>query len=82
MQDAVDLSPIFLDGADSDTRDGEQFGCRPGELGGNGPQGLVTEDAERRHTKSSSFGQTPHAQRLFKRVGLARLLTALSLPAA
>jgi hypothetical protein len=34
VQDAVDLRPIFLDGADSDARDGEQFGCRLGELGG------------------------------------------------
>src|SRR5438067_339008 len=35
VQKSVDLCPVFLDDADSDARDGEQFGGRSGALRGH-----------------------------------------------
>ena len=65
LADSVDLSPVFLDGAYADSRDGEEFCGVCGTPLSNGSQRLIVEDAERRQTPPPRFEQSPGTQRLF-----------------
>src|SRR5262245_23805769 len=65
-QDAGDLRPVFLHGADPNSRDGQQLlGCA-GAAGRESPQCAVAEDSERWHATPPGLDQTPDAQRRFQ----------------
>jgi hypothetical protein len=66
LADSVDLSPVFLDGAYADSRDGEELCSLCGAPLSNGTQRQVAEDAERRHTPPPRFEQSPGTQRFFE----------------
>jgi hypothetical protein len=66
LADSVDLSPVFLDGAYADSRDGEKLSSLCGAPLSNGTQRPVTEDAERRHTPPPSFEQSKCTKRFFE----------------
>src|ERR1700722_11466253 len=66
LTDSVDLSPVFLDGVCADSWDGDKFCSLRGAPLRNGPQRLVAEDSERRHTPPPRFQQSPATQRLFE----------------
>jgi|HubBroStandDraft_6_1064221.scaffolds.fasta_scaffold2289441_1 hypothetical protein len=65
LTDLVDLSPVFLDSVCADSWNGDKLGSLRGAPLRNGPQRLVAEDSERRHTSPTRFYQTPGTQRLF-----------------
>src|SRR3984957_14551048 len=64
LTDLVDLWPVFLDSVCADSWDGDKLGSLRGAPLRNGPQRLVAEDSERRHTSPTRFYQTPGTQRL------------------
>ena len=64
--DPIELSPVFLDGAEADTPDSKQVRSRCGARLSDGSQCLVVEDAERRNTPPPRFVQSPGAQSLLR----------------
>ena len=65
-QHAVDVPPVFLQGAGPDSRHGEQLLAGYRAAGGQSPEGAVAEDSERRQATPPGLDQTPDAQRRFE----------------
>jgi hypothetical protein len=61
VQDAVDLRPVFLNGANPDARNSKKLASRCGSSASHGSQNLVVEDAERWHAASLGLGHSPCA---------------------
>ncbi len=61
VQQVVDLVAVFFYRGDPDAGNAQEFGCGDGARGGDGPEGLVGQDAKGRDSLAFGLGQTPGA---------------------